>query len=162
MLLEVVDERGLELDEPAAALLRGVSGILERAGPAVREQLLEPAMLERQQEQAIGDARRERDVVRDDDRGDAERLHLLADEARQHALRFRRHNLQLFEKMYPHHRDRERMIAVVKQGRRQLEEQMARERAENEERRQRGEERLPGWDPAPGHAPREGGSDLGP
>ena len=83
-------------------------------------------------------------------------------EARQHALRFRRHNLQLFEKMYPHHRDRERMIAVVKQGRRQLEEQMARERAENEERRQRGEERLPGWDPAPGHAPREGGSDLGP
>ena len=83
-------------------------------------------------------------------------------EARQHALRFRRHNLQLFEKMYPHHRDRERMIAVVKQGRRQLEEQMARERAENEERRQRGEERLPGWDPAPGHAPREGGSDIGP
>jgi hypothetical protein len=54
------------------------------------------------------------------------------------------------------------MIAVVKQGRRQLEEQMARERAENEERRRRGEERLPGWDPAPGHAPREGGSDLGP
>jgi glutathione-regulated potassium-efflux system ancillary protein KefC len=48
--------------------------------------------------------------------------------------------------MYPHHRDRARMIAVVKQGRQQLEEQMARERAETAERRARGEERLPGWD----------------
>ena len=67
-------------------------------------------------------------------------------EARQQAMRFRRHNLELFEKMHPHYRDRNRLIAVVKQGRRQLEEQMARERAETEERRQRGQERLPGWD----------------
>jgi glutathione-regulated potassium-efflux system ancillary protein KefC len=66
-------------------------------------------------------------------------------EARRQAMRFRRHNLELFEKMYPHHRDRARMIAVVKEGRQQLEEQMARERAENEQR-SRGEERMPGWD----------------
>ena len=67
-------------------------------------------------------------------------------EARRQAMRFRRHNLELFEKMYPHHRDRARMIAVVKEGRQQLEEQMASERAENEARRRRDEERMPGWD----------------
>jgi glutathione-regulated potassium-efflux system ancillary protein KefC len=56
-------------------------------------------------------------------------------EARAHAMRFRRHNLQLFEQMYPHHKDRQKVIAVVKQGRRQLEEQMARERADREAQR---------------------------
>ena len=55
--------------------------------------------------------------------------------ARTHAMRFRRHNLQLFEQMYPHHKDRAKVIAVSKQGRRQLEEQMAQERAEQEKRR---------------------------
>jgi hypothetical protein len=35
---------------------------------------------------------------------------------------------------------------VVKEGRQQFEEQMARERAENEARRKRGDERMPGWD----------------
>jgi glutathione-regulated potassium-efflux system ancillary protein KefC len=74
-----------------------------------------------------------------------EALGLTPHEARQQAMRFRRHNLALFEKMYPHHRDRARMIAVVKEGRQQLEEQMARERAEQEERRVRDEERTPGW-----------------
>ena len=58
-------------------------------------------------------------------------------EARAQAMRFRRHNLQLFEQMYPHHKDRAKVIAVVKQGRRQLEEQMAQERAEREKRRAR-------------------------
>jgi glutathione-regulated potassium-efflux system ancillary protein KefC len=58
-----------------------------------------------------------------------------AHEARTQAMRFRRHNLQLFEQMYPHHTDRAKVIAVVKQGRRQLEEQMAQERAEREARR---------------------------
>jgi glutathione-regulated potassium-efflux system ancillary protein KefC len=67
-------------------------------------------------------------------------------EARRQAMRFRRHNMELFEKMYPYHRDRARMIAVVKEGRQQLEEQMASERAENEARRKRGDERMPGWD----------------
>ncbi|MDB5954542.1 glutathione-regulated potassium-efflux system protein KefC [Ramlibacter sp.] len=73
-------------------------------------------------------------------------LGMPAHAARQQAMRFRRHNLALFEKMYPHHRDRARMIAVVKAGRQQLEEQMARERAENEARRKGGDERMPGWD----------------
>ncbi|MEO8652562.1 MAG: glutathione-regulated potassium-efflux system protein KefC [Ramlibacter sp.] len=61
-------------------------------------------------------------------------------EARSQAMRFRRHNLQLFEQMYPHHKDRAKVIAVAKQGRRQLEEQMAQERAEREARR--GQERF--------------------
>ena len=43
--------------------------------------------------------------------------------------RFRAHNLALFEELHPHYRDRDRLIAVVKQGRRQFEEQMALERA---------------------------------
>ena len=51
-------------------------------------------------------------------------------EARTHAMRFRRHNLQLFEQMHPHHKDRAKLIAVIKQGRQQLEEQMAQERAQ--------------------------------
>ena len=44
--------------------------------------------------------------------------------------RFRTHNLELFEKLYPHYRDQAKLIAVVKQARTQLEEQMAQERAE--------------------------------
>jgi glutathione-regulated potassium-efflux system ancillary protein KefC len=56
-------------------------------------------------------------------------------QARVQAMRFRRHNLELFESMYPHHKDRAKVIAVIKQGRRQLEEQMAQERAEHERRR---------------------------
>jgi len=68
-------------------------------------------------------------------------------QARRQAMRFRHHNLELFEKMYPHHRDRAKMIAVVKEGRQQLEAQMARERADADERRQgREDERVPGWD----------------
>ncbi|MDP2064959.1 MAG: glutathione-regulated potassium-efflux system protein KefC [Burkholderiaceae bacterium] len=53
-----------------------------------------------------------------------------ADAALHSADRFRQHNLALFEAMYPHHQDRAKVIAVVKQGRQQLEAQMARERAE--------------------------------
>lgn len=56
-------------------------------------------------------------------------------EARQHAMRFRQHNLDLFEQMYPHHRDRAKTIAVIKQGRQQLEDQMAREREQQAQRR---------------------------
>jgi glutathione-regulated potassium-efflux system ancillary protein KefC len=67
-------------------------------------------------------------------------------EAREHAMRFRRHNMALFERMYVHHKDRAKLIAVVKEGRQQLEEQMARERAEREERRRAGADRPPGWD----------------
>ncbi|PKO43976.1 MAG: glutathione-regulated potassium-efflux system protein KefC [Betaproteobacteria bacterium HGW-Betaproteobacteria-3] len=53
-----------------------------------------------------------------------------ADAALHSADRFRQHNLALFEAMYPHHQDRAKVIAAVKQGRQQLEAQMAREREE--------------------------------
>ncbi len=51
------------------------------------------------------------------------------------ARRFRTHNLELFEKMHPHYQDRAKMIAVVKQGRQQLEAQMAQERLERAQRK---------------------------
>jgi glutathione-regulated potassium-efflux system ancillary protein KefC len=50
--------------------------------------------------------------------------------AQQNTQRFRQHNLELFEKLHPHYKDQAQLIAVVKQGRQQLEEQMAQERAE--------------------------------
>lgn len=56
-------------------------------------------------------------------------------EARQSAMRFRRHNIGLFEKMYPHRNDRSKVIAVAKQGRRHLEQQMAQEREQAAQRR---------------------------
>jgi len=56
------------------------------------------------------------------------------EQARQFAWRFRQHNLELFEQMHPHFRDRNKLIAVVKQGRQQLEEQMAQERAERQKK----------------------------
>lgn len=66
-------------------------------------------------------------------------------EARQQVMRFRRHNLALFEQMYPHNKDRAKLIAVVKQGRRQLEEQMAQERAERAARQRRSDEKAEDW-----------------
>jgi glutathione-regulated potassium-efflux system ancillary protein KefC len=57
-------------------------------------------------------------------------LGLSADEAQVVAQRFKQHNTQLLADMYPHHTDRSKLIAVARQGRQQLEEQMARERAE--------------------------------
>jgi len=50
------------------------------------------------------------------------------DDARQSALSFRQHNLALFETLYPHQKDRAKVIAGAKQGRAQLEAQMAQER----------------------------------
>ena len=44
-------------------------------------------------------------------------------------IKFREHNLALFETMHPHYKDRAKLIANVKRGREQLEEQMAQERA---------------------------------
>ena len=51
-------------------------------------------------------------------------------EAAASTQRFREHNLALFEKLHPHFKDRAKLIAVVKEGRAQLEAQMAQERAE--------------------------------
>ena len=60
-------------------------------------------------------------------------------EARQSAMRFRSHNMALFEELYPHRRDRAKLISVAKQGRIQLEEQLAQEREEqNAKRRPKG------------------------
>ena len=65
-----------------------------------------------------------------------------AHEARQQAMRFRRHNLALFEQLRPHYQDRAKLIAVVKEGRAQLEQQMAQER---KERQARAGKKPPGW-----------------
>jgi len=57
-----------------------------------------------------------------------------AHEARESAMAFRRRNLQLTQDAYPHYKDRAKLIAVAKEGRQQFEEQMARERAERQQR----------------------------
>ncbi len=59
-------------------------------------------------------------------------------EARQNSMRFRQHNLALFEQMYPHRKDRTKLIAVATQGRLQLEEQLAQERQQLAQRRPAG------------------------
>jgi glutathione-regulated potassium-efflux system ancillary protein KefC len=53
-----------------------------------------------------------------------------AEQTASSAEQFRQHNLALFEKLHPHYRDQAKLVAVVKQGRVQFEEQMAQERAE--------------------------------
>ncbi len=50
------------------------------------------------------------------------------EEARLAAMRFRQHNIALVDQFYPHYKDRAKVIAVVKQGRLELEQQMAKER----------------------------------
>ncbi len=55
--------------------------------------------------------------------------------ASQAAERFRQHNLELFERMYPHRKDQAKVIAVARQGRMQLEAQMAQEREQAERER---------------------------
>ncbi|MEO5661611.1 MAG: cation:proton antiporter, partial [Polaromonas sp.] len=51
------------------------------------------------------------------------------------AERFRAHNLELFEQMYPHRNNREKVIAVARQGRLQLEAQMKQEREQAAQQR---------------------------
>ena len=50
--------------------------------------------------------------------------------AHQTVKRFRQHNQALLEQLHPHYKDSAKLISVIKQGRQQLEEQMAREREE--------------------------------
>ena len=50
--------------------------------------------------------------------------------ARTQALRFRRHSIELMERMAPHSDDEKRLIALSKEGRQQLEAQWAQERAQ--------------------------------
>ncbi len=73
--------------------------------------------------------------------------------ARTQALRFRRHNIALLDRMAPHFGDESKLIAIAKQGRQQLEEMWARERADNAAQRARA-----GWhaqDPADDDPDRE-------
>jgi glutathione-regulated potassium-efflux system ancillary protein KefC len=66
--------------------------------------------------------------------------------ARNQALRFRRHSIELMERMAPHFGDEKKLIAIAKQGRQQFEAQWALEREQARERRSRA-----GW-PASGDA----------
>jgi glutathione-regulated potassium-efflux system ancillary protein KefC len=54
--------------------------------------------------------------------------------ARNQALRFRRHSIELMERMAPHFGDEKKLIALSKQGREQLEAQWAQERAQQQQR----------------------------
>jgi glutathione-regulated potassium-efflux system ancillary protein KefC len=58
-------------------------------------------------------------------------------QARNLALRFRRHNVDQLAAMAPHRRDEARLIAAAKQGRQQLEELFALERQQAAERQSR-------------------------
>jgi len=62
-------------------------------------------------------------------------------QARNLALRFRRHNVAQVTRMAPHRKDEAKLIAAAKQGRQQLEEQFAQEREEALKRQSRA-----GWE----------------
>lgn len=57
--------------------------------------------------------------------------------ARSQALRFRQHTIELLEQMAPHLGDEQKLIAVAKQGRQQLETMWAQERDQQADRRNR-------------------------
>ena len=63
--------------------------------------------------------------------------------ARTQALRFRRHSIELMQRMAPHSGDEKRLIALAKEGRQQLEAQWAQERAQNQRRQGRGDWQSP-------------------
>ena len=75
--------------------------------------------------------------------------------------RFRTHNIALADRMYPHHNDRAKLVAVAREGRTQLAEQMAKERQERQaqaaqqkrqqEQKQEQELHLPGHASGPLH-----------
>jgi glutathione-regulated potassium-efflux system ancillary protein KefC len=71
--------------------------------------------------------------------------------ARNQALRFRRHSIELMLRVAPHFGDEKKFIALSKQGRQQLEEQWAQERQQARDRQLRA-----GW-----QAPQADGDDTG-
>ncbi|MEO8856681.1 MAG: glutathione-regulated potassium-efflux system protein KefC [Burkholderiaceae bacterium] len=86
----------------------------------------------------LGVMRVEREVFESSLRSGRSVLELLGDSAhaaRQKAMRFRTHNLALFEKLHPFYQDRAKLFAVIRQGRLQFEQQMAQERIERNQRR---------------------------
>ena len=64
----------------------------------------------------------------------------ISHQARNLALRFRRHNLEQLRETAPHFRDESKLIAMSKIGRQQMERFMADERARKDSRDQ-----PPGW-----------------
>jgi glutathione-regulated potassium-efflux system ancillary protein KefC len=72
--------------------------------------------------------------------------------ARLTAWKFRRHNLELVQRMAPHYEDEDQLIAMARQGRQQLEETWARERADQHAARARA-----GWQTEP-----DGAADQAP
>ncbi|MFM2342968.1 MAG: hypothetical protein RLZZ592_2621 [Pseudomonadota bacterium] len=54
--------------------------------------------------------------------------------AREQAVRFRRHSIAQLEQLWPHYRDEKALVSMARQGRRQLEELFAQERAERQAR----------------------------
>jgi glutathione-regulated potassium-efflux system ancillary protein KefC len=68
--------------------------------------------------------------------------------ARNQALRFRQHSIELMERMAPHFGDEKKLIALSKQGREQLEAQWAAQRQQQSERQARA-----GWHSPPVSAP---------
>jgi glutathione-regulated potassium-efflux system ancillary protein KefC len=73
-------------------------------------------------------------------------------QARNLALRFRRHTIDLLEEMTPHLGDQNKLIAMSKKGRQQLEQQWAKEREEAKGRHQR-----TGWHGDLGQQPEKDG-----
>ena len=69
-------------------------------------------------------------------------------QARNLALRFRKHSIELLEEMALHRQDEAQLIAVAKQGRQQLEQLWAKEREEAQARRRR-----TGWSAEPTSPP---------
>jgi glutathione-regulated potassium-efflux system ancillary protein KefC len=72
-------------------------------------------------------------------------------EARNQALRFRAHTIDLIEQMAPHLGDEQKLIALARQGRQQLETLWAQERAQQTSRRNR-----QGWQGSDGDEPPRG------
>lgn len=75
-------------------------------------------------------------------------------QARQLAWRFRRHSVDQLERIWPHHRDEQKLVSMARQGRQQLEELFAQEREQQRQRR-----RPQGWDEVPERAPSATPSD---
>jgi glutathione-regulated potassium-efflux system ancillary protein KefC len=60
--------------------------------------------------------------------------------ARQAAMKFRRHNLDLLQKLYPHYKDQQRFMSLTRQGRDELESMFANDAETLKARRE------DGWD----------------
>ena len=64
---------------------------------------------------------------------------LTAEETQAMSQRFKQHNTQLLEDMYPHHKDRSKLIAVAKQGRQQRQPDLAQPQPEHDDAQGDGE-----------------------